>query len=233
MQILESLYNEFYKTLIAEGRWRLYVSGFGNTMAMTLIAMAIGVVLGVLVAIVKTYNKQTGRLKPLNWFCNLYTTVIRGTPVMVQLLIFYYVVFVSAPTSLKLFIASLAFGVNSGAYVSEIIRAGIQSVDEGQGEAGRSLGLTQGQTMRLIILPQAVKNILPTLFNELIMLVKETSVASYIGLMEITRAGDLIRSRTFGFMPLFITAAIYLVVVVALTKVQQKMEKRLAASDRG
>lgn len=233
MQVFESLYNEFYKTLIAEGRWRFYVTGLGNTLVMTVLALLIGVLIGVLIAIVKTYHTQTGRLRVLNWVGNLYTTVIRGTPVLVQLLIFYFVIFVNAPANMKLLVASLSFGINSGAYVSEIIRAGIQSVDVGQTEAGRSLGLNQSQTMRLIVLPQAVKNILPTLFNEMIQLLKETSVAGYIAVIEITRAGDLIRSRTFGFMPLFVSAALYLVVVLGLTKVQQKIEKRLAASDRG
>ena len=233
MEVFESLWNAIYKTLITEGRWRIYAEGFGNTLSMTVMALLIGVVIGVLVAIIKTYHNNTGRWKLANSISNLYTTIIRGTPVLVQLLIFYYVIFGSAPSSMKILIASLAFGINSGAYVSEIIRAGIQSIDTGQTEAGRSLGLNSGKTMRLIVLPQAVKNILPALFNELITLLKETSVAGYISIIDITRAGDLIRSRTFGFMPLFVSAIIYLVLVLALTKVQKKLEQRMAASDRG
>ncbi|MDL2254483.1 amino acid ABC transporter permease [Ruminococcaceae bacterium OttesenSCG-928-I18] len=233
MEVFESLWNAIYKTLINEERWRIYVEGFGNTIAMTVLALFVGVIIGVLIAIVKTYHNSTGRWKLANHLGNLYTTVIRGTPVLVQLLIFYYVLFGSAPSSMKIFIAALAFGINSGAYVSEIIRAGIQSIDAGQTEAGRSLGLGSGQTMRLIVLPQAVKNILPALFNELITLLKETSVAGYISIIDITRAGDLIRSRTFGFMPLFVSAIIYLILVLGLTKVQKKLEQRMAASDRG
>ncbi len=251
MEILNNMWGGIYKTLIAEDRWRIYLEGFGNTLMMTLLSLVVGVILGVLVAVAKTsYNAslanagQPGKQKPagksilsgLLWFANalgnLYTTVIRGTPVLVQLLIFYYVLFGSAPSSLKIVIASLAFGINSGAYVSEIIRAGIQSIDVGQTEAGRSLGLSSGKTMRLIVLPQAVKNILPALFNELITLLKETSVAGYISIIDITRAGDLIRSRTFGFTPLLITALVYLALVLGLTQLQKKLEKRMAASDR-
>ena len=232
MDVFESLWSAIYKTLVTEGRWRIYAEGFGNTLSMTVMALLIGVFIGVLVAIIKTYHNNTGRWKLANSISNLYTTIIRGTPVLVQLLIFYYVIFGSAPSSMKILIASLAFGINSGAYVSEIIRAGIQSIDVGQSEAGRSLGLNSSKTMRLIVLPQAVKNILPALFNELITLLKETSVAGYISIIDITRAGDLIRSRTFGFMPLFVSAIIYLVLVLGLTKVQKKLEQRMAASDR-
>lgn len=232
MNVFETVWLGLDRTLINEGRWRMYVEGFGNALLMTLLSLIIGVSIGVLIAVVKTYYNTTGRLKIGNALCNLYTTVIRGTPVLVQLLIFYYVIFGSAPSSMKLVIASLSFGINSGAYVSEIIRAGIQSIDVGQTEAGRSLGLSSGKTMRLIVLPQAVKNILPALFNELITLLKETSVAGYIAIVDITRAGDLIRSRTFGFTPLFVSAGIYLLLVLGLTQIQKKLEKRMAASDR-
>ncbi len=252
MNVFETIWSGIEKTLISEGRWRIYVEGFGNTLVMTLLSLVVGVLLGVLVAVAKTSYAaarvgvlpgQKAAKPPLKRFLggllafanslgNLYTTVIRGTPVLVQLLIFYYVIFGTAPSSMKLVIASLAFGINSGAYVSEIIRAGIQSIDPGQTEAGRSLGLSGGKTMRLIVLPQAVKNILPALFNELITLLKETSVAGYIAIVDITRAGDLIRSRTFGFTPLFVSALIYLVLVLGLTQVQKKLEQRMAASDR-
>ncbi len=232
MDIFSSLLGEIYTTLIAEGRWQFYVEGLKNTLVMTVLASLVGIVIGVLIAVVKTTNAATGKLRFFAWLCNVYTTVIRGTPVLVQLLIFWYVVFIGAPSNMKIFVASLAFGINSGAYVAEIIRAGIQSIDIGQTEAGRSLGLRGGQTMRLIVLPQAVKNILPALFNEMITLLKETSVAGYVALMDITRAGDLIRSRTFAFMPLFVSAGIYLVLVVGLTAIQKRLERRLATSDR-
>ncbi len=231
MGFLQSIWDNIYQTLIYDDRWKFYAEGLGNTLFITLLAAVIGVAIGVLVAIVKTWNTTTGRLKPLAWLCSLYTTVIRGTPVMVQLLIIYFVIFAAAPKEMKLPIAALAFGINSGAYVAEIIRAGIQSVDVGQTEAGRSLGLKAGQTMRLIVLPQAVKNILPALFNEVIALLKETSVAGFISILDITRAGDLIRSRTLAPMALYVSAALYLALVVGLTQLQKLIEKRMRASD--
>ena len=231
MNIFQSLWQQIYKTLFLEDRWRFYVTGLTNSIIMTLLACAIGLAIGILVAIAKTHYTTTGHGKFFNWLGNVYTTIIRGTPVMLQLLIFYYIIFASAPASVKVFIAAMAFGINSGAYVSEIIRAGILSVDIGQTEAGRSLGLSSGKTMRLIVLPQAVRNILPALFNEIIALLKETSVAGYITIVDITRAGDLIRSRTFGFMPLIISALIYLALVMGLTQIQTRLEKRMANND--
>lgn len=233
MEFWDSIANSLYKTLVAESRWRFYIEGIGNTLFITVLACILGILLGVLVAIVKVHHQNSGRLRPLNWLCNLYTTVIRGTPVVVQLLIIYYMIFKSATRDMAPLVASLAFGINSGAYASETIRGGINSIDRGQTEAGRTLGLSQGQTMRLIVLPQAVKNILPALFNEFIMLLKETSVVGWIAVIDITRAGDIIRGRTLQSTPLLITAAIYLVLVIGLTKVQQWIERRLAASDRG
>ncbi|MGI6403642.1 MAG: amino acid ABC transporter permease [Oscillospiraceae bacterium] len=165
-------------------------------------------------------------------FANLYTTVIRGTPVLVQLLILYYGVFKTVPKEYALLVAGLSFGINSGAYVCEIVRAGIQSVEKGQTEAGRSLGLSSRQTMQLVVLPQAIKNILPTLFNEFITLLKETSVAGYIALTDLTRAGDVVRSRVWNITPLIISGLIYLILVILLTKVQGVLERRLGASDR-
>ena len=233
MEFLAELLQPLYQNVIAESRWRFYLDGIGNTLLMTVGASVIGIALGVLIALVKVHHSATGRLKPLNWLCGLYTTVIRGTPVLVQLLIIYYMIFASAPKGMAPMIAALAFGLNSGAYVSETIRAGVNSVDRGQTEAGRSLGLNQNQTMRLIVLPQAVKNILPALFNEMIMLLKETSVAGWISVIDITRAGDIVRSRTWSFVPLLASAAIYLTLVIGLTKVQEIIERRLAANDRG
>lgn len=221
-----------YRTLIFEDRWKFYAEGLFNTLLMTSVACVLGIIIGMLIALIKVSHAQTGRLKALNMVCDIYTTVIRGTPVLVQVLILWYVVFPAAPANMAVFGAALAFGLNSGAYVSETIRAGIQSVNKGQMEAGRSLGLSQSQTMRLIIIPQAVKNILPALFNEFISLVKETSVAGWISVVDITRAGDLVRTRVWTYTPLLVSAAMYLTIVLGLTRIQKLIEKRLNASDR-
>lgn len=226
-----TIWENIESTLIAEGRWRIYVEGLGNSLLMTLMACLIGILIGVGVAIIKTNYASTGKGRVLNSIANLYTTIIRGTPILLQLLIFYFFIFAAASSSAKIYVASLAFGINSGAYASEIIRAGIVSVDAGQTEAGRSLGLGRAKTMRLIVMPQAIRNILPALFNELIALLKETSVAGFISITDITRAGDLIRSRTLKLTPLIVSALIYLVLVIALTKVQQLLERRLATGD--
>ncbi len=232
MQFFSTVGESLYKTLIVDDRWKFYVTGIGHTLMMAAIACVIGIVIGLVIAIVKVTYSTSGKLRVLNWFCNLYTTVIRGTPVLVQLLIIYYIVFSWAPFEMAVYIASVAFGLNSGAYVSEIVRAGIMSIDKGQTEAGRSLGLNQRQTMRLIVLPQAVKNILPALFNEFISLLKETSVAGWISVVDVTRAGDLIRTRVWTYSPLLISAAIYLTLVLGLTQVQQIIERRLTAGDK-
>lgn len=232
MGFLASVANSFYKALILDNRWMFYLRGMGNTLLMSAIACTIGIVIGLLIATVKVARANGGKLRVLNSLCGFYTTVIRGTPVLVQLLITYYIIFKYAPPESAVFIAAMAFGLNSGAYVSEVIRAGIMSIDKGQTEAGRSLGLTQKDTMQLIILPQAVKNILPALFNEFISLLKETSVAGWIAVLDITRAGDIIRSREPTFAPLLVSAAIYLALVLGLTKVQQIIERRLSASDK-
>ncbi|MDR2884298.1 MAG: amino acid ABC transporter permease [Deferribacteraceae bacterium] len=225
------MFDALYRTLIFEDRWKFYAEGLFNTLLMTTIACILGIIIGVIIALIKVKHAQNGKLKILNGVCDLYTTVIRGTPVLVQVLILWYIVFPSAPANFAVFGAALAFGMNSGAYVSETIRAGIQSVNRGQMEAGCSLGLSQGQTMRLIIIPQAIKNILPALFNEFIQLVKETSVAGWIAVVDITRAGDLIRTRVWTYTPLLVSAAMYLIIVLALTRVQKSIEKRLNASD--
>ena len=232
MSIFTSLSNSIYKTLIEDNRWKYYVTGIGNTLLMAAIACIIGIFIGLLIAVVKVTYLNSGKLKVLNWFANLYTTVVRGTPVLVQLLIIYYIIFASASLNMAVYIAALAFGLNSGAYVSEIVRAGILSVDRGQTEAGRSLGLNQKQTMRLIVLPQAIRNILPALFNEFISLLKETSVAGWISVIDVTRAGDMIRTRVWTYSPLLVSAAIYLALVLGLTKIQQMIERRMAAGDR-
>ena len=219
-----------YACLIAENRWQMYLEGLGNTLLIAVCAVVIGVVIGFVVAIVKYYASINKKFWLLGKICDLYTTVIRGTPVLIQLMIIYTVVF--ATLSDGLLAAIVAFGFNSGAYVAEIVRAGIFSIDKGQTEAGRSLGLNKTQTMFSIVLPQAVKNILPALFNEFIVLLKETSVAGYIAIQDLTKAADLIKGRLFYSTPLFIAAAIYLVMVIGLTSVQKRMERRLRQSDR-
>ena len=222
----------FYQNFIEENRYMYLVRGLGNTLLITVFALLIGLVLGFLIAVVRTTHDKIGKLKLLNMICRIYLTVIRGTPVMVQLLIIYYVVFASARVD-KLVVASLAFGLNSAAYVAEIIRSGIMSIDGGQMEAGRSLGLSYPMTMIYIIAPQAFKNVLPALANEFIVLIKETSVSGYIGTMDLTRGGDIIRSTTYeAFLPLFAVALIYLVIVVGLTSCVSKLERRLRSNER-
>ena len=189
--------------------------------------MLLGVLLGFTVAVIRSTHDKTGKLRLLNWLCKLYLTVIRGTPVVVQLLIIYFVIFGSVNIS-KILVAIVAFGVNSGAYVAEIIRGGIMSIDKGQFEAGRSLGLSYIQTMIYIILPQAFKNVLPALGNEFIVLLKETSVSGYIALQDLTKGGDIIRSQTYtAFMPLIAVALIYLAVVMLFSWLLGKLERRL------
>ena len=191
----------------------------------------IGVVLGFLIAIVRTSHDKTGKLKILNAICKVYLTVIRGTPVVVQLMIIYFIIFGSVDIS-KVVVAIVAFGINSGAYVAEIFRSGIMSIDNGQFEAGRSLGFNYAQTMMYIVMPQAFKNVLPTLCNEFISLLKETSVSGYIALQDLTKGGDIIRSRTYdAFMPLIAVALIYLAMVMIFTKLVSLLERRLRNSD--
>ena len=226
---MEKILTDLYKATLYKNRWMVYVEGLGNTLMIAMLACIIGVLIGLVVAIVKYYatGKKGFGWKVANAVCNVYTTVIRGTPVIVQLLILYTLLFNSG-----LVACIVGFGINSGAYVSEIIRSGILSIDPGQTEAGRSLGLSQTATMRLIVLPQAIKNILPALFNEFIALLKETSVAGYIAVRDLTKASDSIRGLTFNSTPLFIAALIYLLLVMAMTAVQKRVERRLARSDR-
>ena len=209
----------------------MYLEGLGNTLLIALIAALIGIVLGVTMAMVKYINKKTGKLKLLTKICNVYITVVRGTPVVLQLMILYFVVFAFWDNGIL--IGAITFGLNSGAYVAEIARAGFESVDDGQMEAGRSLGLSTWQTMRTIIIPQALRNILPPLFNEFIMLVKETSIVGYVGIYDLGKIPGLIQSRTFDYLfPLLIAAALYLIVVLILTKILHVVERRMAKSDR-
>lgn len=224
--------DKFYLNFIKDDRWKYIVEGLGITLQITFAAVIIGIVLGFLVAVVRATYDKTGKLKVLNWICNVYLTVFRGTPIVVQLMIIYYVIFASMDIS-KVVAAILAFGINSGAYVAEIIRSGIMSIDNGQFEAGRSLGFNYIQTMWHIVLPQALKNVLPALGNEFIVLLKETSVSGYIALQDLTKGGDIIRSRTYdAFMPLIAVALIYLVMVMVFSKLLEVLERRLRNSER-
>ena len=216
--MIEKIWNNFYNSVIFEDRYKYIFEGLFNTITMAIFACIIGVVIGLILAIINDYNKETGKLKIANKIGNLYITVIRGTPVLLQLMIIYYVIFKSVDTNIIL-IGILAFGLNSGAYVSQIIKSGLISINAGQREAGKSLGLSYGQITRYIIMPQAIHNIKPALGNEFITLLKETSVAGYIGIVELTKASDIIASRTYDyFFPLIITSSIYLTLTVCLSK---------------
>lgn len=232
-EIFRSIADGFYENFIEADRWKFLADGLWVTVYVTVCAALIGVLLGFLVGLVRASAARKSKNNILAVICNIYVTVIRGTPVMVQLLIIFYVVFASANNIPPAVSAILCFGINSGAYVSEIFRSGILSVDIGQTEAGRSLGLTSSQTMLKIILPQAIKNALPALGNELITLLKETSVVGYIGLVDLTKSHSIIKSRTFSaFWPLMAIAAIYLVIVMGLTKLLGILERRLRQSDK-
>lgn len=229
--MLQTFQERFYDNFIKDDRWHYIWEGLGVTLQVTFFAVILGIVIGFLVAIIRSTYDKTGKMKILNFVCNVYLTVIRGTPVVVQLLIIYFVIFGSVDIS-KVVVAIMAFGINSGAYVAEIFRSGIMSIDNGQFEAGRSLGFSYPQTMRYIIMPQAFKNVLPALGNEFIVLLKETSVSGYIALQDLTKGGDIIRSRTYdAFMPLLAVALIYLVMVMIFTGLVNMLERRLRNSD--
>ena len=232
-----SLAQRFVTAFLEGGRWKLYLQGLGTTLELTVVALIFGVLLGLVVAVVRSAHDQQriGRKNPvlgiLNVLCQIYTTVIRGTPMLVQLFIWTFVIF---PTQRnKILVAFIGLGVNSGAYVAEIIRGGLMSVDPGQSEAGRSLGLGYLDTMRFIIIPQAFKNILPSMGNELVTLFKDTSLVNAIGAAEMTYYANRIGGKTYDYMPPLIgIACIYLFFVVILTWLQGKLERRLGQSDR-
>ncbi|MDD6095762.1 MAG: amino acid ABC transporter permease [Clostridia bacterium] len=239
----EDISAQFQLNFIDGDRWKLLLNGLLGTLEITAVALVIGVVIGIVVAAIRSTYDKNGEsmkirggagyyvLKVLNWICKLYLTVIRGTPVVVQLLICYFIIFASASNGVP--VAMFAFGINSGAYVAEIFRSGIMSIDAGQFEAGRSLGFNYLQTMRHIIIPQAFKVVLPTMCNEFITLIKETSIAGYVGVADLTYAGDRIRGKTFSaFMPLIAVALIYLALVMVLTWLVGKLERRLRRSER-
>ena len=236
----ENLKAEFELNFIQGNRWKFLVDGLKNTLTITLFALIIGIALGIVIAMVRsTYDKTVSNARPslgrklfgvLNAICKVYLTVLRGTPVVVQLMIFFFVIMASSRNGVM--VASLAFGLNSAAYVAEIIRGGIMSIDNGQFEAGRSLGFNYLQTMQYIVIPQTVKNVLPSLMNEFIALLKETSIAGYVAVQDLTKAGDIIRGRTFSpFMPLIAVALIYLSLVMFLTWLEGIVERRLRSSD--
>ena len=230
--MFEELKAQFVLNFITDDRWMSLLRGLVVTLKITYFAVILGFVLGFSVAIVRNVYENTKKLKILNFICNVYLTVIRGTPVVVQLLIIYFVIFSSIRID-KSIAAILAFGINSGAYQAEIFRSGINSIPKGQMEAGRSLGFSYAQTMVNIIMPQAIKNVLPTLGNEFIVLMKETSVAGYIALEDLTKAGDVIRSRTYSaMMPFLAVALLYLIMVMFFTYLLKLFERRLARSGR-
>ena len=227
-----NLVERFTKDFIVDDRWRYIWDGLGVTLLVTVCAVAIGITLGFIIAIIRSTHDKTGRLKFGNAICRLYLTVIRGTPVLVQLLIIYFVIFASVNVS-KTLVAIIAFGVNSAAYCAEIFRSGIMSIDHGQFEAGRSLGFNYNQTMWHIVMPQAFKNVVPPLANEVIVLLKETSIVGYIALQDITKGADIIRGRTYdAFLPLIVVAIVYLVLVSILSRGVTMLERRLRRSER-
>lgn len=238
-----TLKEQFVLNFIDDNRWKYLIEGLGRTLIIALCAVLIGVMIGIVVAIIRSsFDKNRESMQrrknlgyfimwALNFVCKIYLTIFRGTPVVVQLLIAYFIIFASSTNGVM--VASIAFGINSGAYVAEILRGGIMTIDNGQFEAGRSLGFNYIQTMVYIIVPQVFKSVLPTLLNEFIAILKETSVSGYVGIVDLTKGGDIIRGRTFSaFMPLIAVAAIYLVIVMFLTYVTGRIERRLRNNER-
>ena len=229
----EKLKEDFIQTFITANRWKALLKGVGVTLEITALALILGIVLGIIVAVIRSshdqlsmQHKKNGVLSFFNGLCKVYLTVIRGTPVMVQLLIMYFVIMASSTN--KILVATLTFGINSGAYAAEIIRSGIMSIDKGQMEAGRSLGLSYVSSMRQIIVPQAVKNILPALGNEFIALLKETSIVNVVGMVDITKWAIQVQGRTYqAFMPYIGIACVYLIMVLFLTKMINILERKL------
>ena len=222
-----SIADSFYQSIIVDQRYQYILEGLKNTLLIAFFALFLGLSLGILIALIRNSYKETKKHKILNILCTFYVTIIRGTPTVLQLMIIYYVIFKQVNISV-IFVGVLSFGLNSAAYVSEIIRAGIESIDKGQKEADHSLGLNYLQLMRYIILPQAIKNVLPALGNEFITLLKETSVAGYIGIIELVKASDIIASNTYDyFFPLIIVAIIYLILTLGLSKLLKLLERKM------
>lgn len=228
MNILSTIYENFYYTLLYENRYMYFLKGLLNTLIMAFFACIIGIILGIILAIIIDYNEKTKKISFLSFLSKIYIGLIRGTPSLLQLMIIYYIIFRSININI-IIVGIISFGLNSAAYVSQIIKSGIISVSIGQTEAAKMLGLNYVQSMRYIIMPQAMRNIMPALGNEFITLLKETSVAGYIGIIELTKASDIIASRTYDyFFPLFIVAIIYLLLTVGLSKILNIIERKLA-----
>lgn len=222
--IRENIYNSF----IYQDRYKYYLTGLGNTIIMAFFACLIGVILGLILSLVIDYNEKTGKLYLLSAFARMYIGIIRGTPALLQLMILYYIIFKSVNINIVV-VGIISFGLNSGAYVSQIIRSGLISISKGQEEASTMLGFNYFQTMQYVIMPQALRNVLPALGNEFITLLKETSVAGYIGILELTKASDIVASSTYDyFFPLLIVAIIYLILTLGLTKLLNFFERRLS-----
>lgn len=225
-----SWFDKLYKTFIEDNRYEWLLDGLKNTLIITLGALLIGVVIGSIIAMVKYFCDDNKKLRVFSWLCDVYVTVIRGIPVTVLLLVFFFIIFAAADNGVP--VAVVAFGINSGAYMAELIRSGINAIDKGQMEAARSLGMSKLQAMVKIIFPQAVKNILPAIGNECIALLKETSVAGYVAVVDITKAATNIRNKTYDAVnPILLLAVVYLVMVVILTKLLAILERRLRKSD--
>ena len=221
---------KYYETIIASGYYTLLLDGLKNTIVITLGALVIGVVIGMLITVIKYYAEEITWMKPLAWLCDRYVTIIRGIPVVVLLLVFYYI-FMTSSEGIP--VAVVAFGINSGAYMAELIRSGIGAVDVGQMEAGRSLGMSRGQALRVVIIPQAIRYILPAIGNEFIALLKETAVAGYVAVADLTRAANLIRNNTYDAVnPLLTISIVYVLLVVILTQLLGMLERRLGKSDK-
>lgn len=228
----ENVITKFINDFIKDDRWKYMADGLVVTLTVTAAALIVGIILGFIVSIIRTTHDKTGRLKISNAICQIYLNITRGTPVLVQLLIIYFIVFASVNIS-QVLVAIIAFGINSGAYVAEIFRSGINSIDAGQFEAGRSLGFSYSRTMWHIVMPQATRNVIPSLLNEVIALLKETSIVGYIALQDVTRGAILIRNATFDpFIPLIVLALIYLAVVIPLTAGVRWIERRLRRIER-
>lgn len=224
---MDKISDNLYKTFVYDDRYKYILEGLGNTLIIAFFAVIIGVILGIIVSLIRNNYEVNVKGKISNFIANSYVTIIRGTPVILQLMIIYYVIFKSSDVNI-LIVGILAFGINSGAYVSEIIRSGINAIDKGQLEAGLALGLSYAKVMRLVIMPQAIKNILPALGNEFITLLKETSVGAYIGILELTKASDIIASRTYDyFFPLIVIALIYLALTYFLSKLVNLLERKI------
>lgn len=230
-ELLNGIYDDFYKTVIFDERYKLILEGLKNTILIAIGAVIVGILLGSIISIVKYTNKERGKFKLLSKIFDIYVNIIRGTPSVLQLMIMYYVIFKTSTID-SVIVGIVAFGINSSAYVAEILRSGFDSIDDGQVEAGLSLGLNFRQVLRYIIIPQAVKVSLPSMGNEFVTLIKETAIAGYIGIEDLTKASDIIASRTYDyFFPLVLVALIYLFLTSVISKLLKKMERKLNVND--